>query len=117
MGKTTGFLEYERADAPVISEENRVKNFDEFHSSLSFEKQREQAARCMNCGIPFCQSGMMISGMVSGCPLHNLIPEINELVYHGKLEQAYNRLSITHSFPEFTSRVCPALCEAACTCS
>ncbi|MBE5957433.1 MAG: glutamate synthase subunit beta [Lachnospiraceae bacterium] len=117
MGKPTGFLEYERVDAPVIEEEKRVKNFDEFHGKLSLDKQREQAARCMDCGVAFCQAGLMIAGMVSGCPLHNLIPETNELVYKGKLEQAYNRLAITHSFPEFTSRVCPALCEAACTCS
>ena len=70
----------------------------------------------MNCGVPFCQAGMMIAGMASGCPLHNLVPELNDLVYNGSYEQAYRRLSKTHSFPEFTSRVCPALCEAACTC-
>lgn len=71
----------------------------------------------MECGVPFCQAGVMISGMASGCPLHNLVPEINDLVYHGNFEQAYVRLSKTHCFPEFTSRVCPALCEAACTCN
>ena len=95
--------------------EDRIKNFEEFHRSLPMEKQREQASRCMSCGVPFCQSGMMIAGMASGCPLHNLVPETNELVARGNLEQAYVRLSKTHSFPEFTSRVCPALCEAACT--
>ena len=97
--------------------EDRIKNFEEFHRSLPMEKQREQASRCMSCGVPFCQSGMMIAGMASGCPLHNLVPETNELVARGNLEQAYVRLSKTHSFPEFTSRVCPALCEKACTCN
>lgn len=95
--------------------EERIKSFEEFHRSLPIEKQQEQAARCMSCGVPFCQSGCMISGMASGCPLHNLVPETNELVARGNFEQAYVRLSKTHSFPEFTSRVCPALCEAACT--
>ncbi|MBE5847352.1 MAG: glutamate synthase subunit beta [Lachnospiraceae bacterium] len=116
MGKTTGFLEYERTDGPVRSEDERIKDFMEFHGSLDFEEQRKQAARCMDCGIPFCQAGMMIAGMMSGCPLHNLVPELNDLVYRGRMAEAYRRLSITHSFPEFTSRVCPALCEAACTC-
>ena len=71
----------------------------------------------MACGVPFCQSGMMLGGMASGCPLHNLVPETNDLVYTGNWKQAFLRLSKTHSFPEFTSRVCPALCEAACTCN
>ncbi len=117
MGKTTGFLEYQRQDAPVRKEEERICDFSEFHGRLSAIKQKEQAARCMDCGIPFCQAGVMIGGMVSGCPLHNLVPEINDLVWRGRMAEAYNRLSVTHSFPEFTSRVCPALCEAACTCS
>ena len=116
MGKPTGFMEYERKNGPVITEAERVKNFREFHGQLPDAEQREQAARCMDCGVPFCQAGVMIAGMASGCPLHNLIPEMNDLVYRGKPEQAYIRLSRTHSFPEFTSRVCPALCEAACTC-
>lgn len=116
MGKTAGFLEYGRSDGPVRSEQERVRDFYEFHGRLSPAKQREQAARCMDCGIPFCQSGTMIAGMASGCPLHNLVPEINDLVYRGRMAEAYRRLSVTHSFPEFTSRVCPALCEAACTC-
>ena len=116
MGKTTGFLEYERMDGRVRSEEQRTKDFNEFHARLPLARQREQAARCMDCGVPFCQGGVMIAGMASGCPLHNLVPEINDLVYRGRMPEAYNRLNITHSFPEFTSRVCPALCEAACTC-
>ena len=116
MGKPTGFLEYERKVGPVVPEEERIKGFKEFHGQLQAEEQKKQAARCMDCGIPFCQAGTLISGMASGCPLHNLVPEMNDLVYHGNLEQAYTRLARTHSFPEFTSRVCPALCEAACTC-
>lgn len=116
MGKPTGFLEYERKDSITVSPADRIKNFDEFHKSLPLAEQTKQGARCMACGVPFCQSGMMISGMASGCPLHNLVPETNELVYKGNWEAAYTRLSKTHSFPEFTSRVCPALCEAACTC-
>ncbi|MBR1476631.1 MAG: glutamate synthase subunit beta [Lachnospiraceae bacterium] len=116
MGKATGFLEYERADDPVRREAERVKDFKEFHGNMSLDERRKQAARCMDCGVPFCQAGVMISGMASGCPLHNLVPETNDLVYMGKLSEAYRRLSMTHPFPEFTSRVCPALCEAACTC-
>ena len=116
MGKATGFLEYERIDGPVVSEAQRVGDFREFHGRLSLEEQKKQAARCMDCGVPFCQAGLMIAGMASGCPLHNLVPEINDLVFRGCFEQAYDRLSVTHSFPEFTCRVCPALCEAACTC-
>ena len=116
MGKTTGFLDYDRIEGAVRPEEDRIRDFNEFHESLSEENRIKQAARCMDCGIPFCQAGVMISGMASGCPLHNLIPEMNDLVYRGRMEAAYRRLSVTHSFPEFTSRVCPALCEAACTC-
>lgn len=116
MGKATGFLEYKRLDGPVVREPERVKNFQEFHGRLTLEEQKKQAARCMDCGVPFCQAGCMIAGVGSGCPLHNLVPEINDLVFHGCFEKAYERLSITHSFPEFTCRVCPALCEAACTC-
>lgn len=116
MGKPTGFLEYKRLNAEAVSVEERIKNFDEFHMPLSKEKQREQGARCMACGVPFCQSGMMIGGMASGCPLNNLIPEWNDLIYTGNYEQAYNRLKKTNNFPEFTGRVCPALCESACTC-
>lgn len=116
MGKTTGFLEYDRKTGNIRTEEARIKDFLEFHESLPLKEQRLQAARCMDCGIPFCQAGVMISRMASGCPLNNLIPEINDLVYRGQMEKAYRRLVITHSFPEFTARVCPALCEAACTC-
>lgn len=116
MGKPTGFIEYERKDGPVISPAERITGFEEFHGNLDRKEQQLQGARCMDCGVPFCQAGMMIAGMASGCPLHNLVPDINDLVYKGNWEQAYVRLTKTHCFPEFTSRVCPALCEAACAC-
>ncbi len=116
MGKPTGFMEYKREDAPAFSVKERIKNYNEFHTPLSQEEQKKQGARCMECGVPFCQSGMVIGNMVSGCPLNNLIPEWNDLIFKGAWEQAYNRLKITSNFPEFTSRVCPALCEKACTC-
>lgn len=117
MGKSTGFMEYNRENTTAIEPKERIKNFNEFHIPLSKEKRREQGARCMDCGVPFCQSGMTIMGMTSGCPLHNLVPEWNDLVYRDNLERAYARLTKTNNFPEFTSRVCPALCEKACTCS
>ncbi len=116
MGKPTGFMEYERVTSKASDPKKRIKNFNEFHEHLSMEEQQLQGARCMECGVPFCQAGMNICGMTSGCPLHNLVPEWNDLVYTGNWEQAYERLKKTNSFPEFTSRVCPALCEAACTC-
>ena len=117
MGKPTGFMDYEREDAKASKPKTRINNFKEFHEPLSPEKQREQAARCMDCGVPFCQSGKMLKGMISGCPLNNLIPEWNELLYRGNYKRAYHRLAKTSNFPEFTCRVCPALCEKACTCS
>ncbi len=116
MGKTTGFMDYTRKTSTDVPPLERIENFNEFHVWLSREEQQTQAARCMDCGVPFCQAGMMIGGMASGCPLNNLIPEWNDLVYHGKWELALHRLMATNRFPEFTSRVCPALCEAACTC-
>lgn len=116
MGKPSGFMDYEREVSSAVSPKERIKNFNEFHTPLSEEKQKCQGGRCMDCGVPFCQSGMMLKGMATGCPLNNLIPEWNDLVYTGNWRQAFNRLKKTSSFPEFTSRVCPALCEAACTC-
>ncbi len=116
MGKPTGFLEYERVNNVSTAPLKRIKDFDEFHIPLSEEERRIQGARCMDCGVPFCQSGMMIGKMASGCPLNNLIPEWNDLIYNNNLEEALSRLTKTNSFPEFTSRVCPAPCEAACTC-
>jgi len=116
MGKATGFMDYEREDRPAEKPKERIKHFQEFYTPLSMEEQEEQGARCMNCGVPFCQSGQMLMGKASGCPLHNLVPEWNDLLYHGNWQEAYYRLKKTNNFPEFTSRVCPALCEAACTC-
>ena len=116
MGKTTGFMDYSRKTSTDVPPLERMENFDEFHIWLSREEQQTQAARCMDCGVPFCQAGMMIGGMASGCPLNNLIPEWNDLVYQGKWDLAVHRLIATNRYPEFTSRVCPALCEAACTC-
>ena len=116
MGKPTGFMEYERKDNAAIEPLERIKNFNEFHAPMREKDRKEQAARCMNCGVPFCQAGMNIMGMTSGCPLHNLVPEWNDLIFHENWEEAYYRLKKTNNFPEFTSRVCPALCEAACTC-
>lgn len=116
MGKPTGFMEYEREGNACISPKERVRNFSEFHPPMEREKRQEQGARCMNCGIAFCQSGATFGGMVSGCPLHNLIPEWNDEIFSGNWEQALKRLLKTNNFPEFTGRVCPALCEAACTC-
>ncbi|MDD3339133.1 MAG: glutamate synthase subunit beta [Lachnospiraceae bacterium] len=117
MGQPSGFLLYDRQVSMAEEPKTRIKHFNEFHMHLSEEEQRKQGARCMACGVPFCQSGMTLNGMTSGCPLHNLVPEWNDLVYLGNWEQAYRRLHKTNNFPEFTSRVCPALCEAACTCN
>ena len=118
MGKPTGFMEYEREDKQIRGSSGENQDIlKSFICTLPLEKQQQQGARCMACGVPFCQSGMMIGGMASGCPLHNLIPEWNDLVYLGNWEDAYKRLKKTSNFPEFTSRVCPALCEEACTCS
>ncbi|MGN1432792.1 MAG: glutamate synthase subunit beta [Ruminococcus sp.] len=116
MGKPTGFMDYKREDAPAFSVKERINNYDEFHTPLSKQEQSKQGARCMECGVPFCQSGMMIGNAYSGCPLNNLIPEWNDLIFKNAWEQAYHRLKLTNNFPEFTSRVCPALCEKACTC-
>ena len=117
MGKTTGFLEFERKTSQAEAPLDRIKHYNEFHTPLTREEQAEQGARCMECGVPFCQFGKPINGMISGCPLNNLIPEWNDLVYRGNYAAAYERLVRTNPFPEFTSRVCPALCEKACTCS
>ena len=116
MGKPTGFMDFEREENLSSSVSERIKNYKEFHTPLDAEQRRSQAARCMNCGVPFWQNGKPIKGMVSGCPLNNLIPEWNELIYRNKSDEALKRLLMTNNFPEFTSRVCPALCEKACTC-
>ena len=116
MGKITGFLEVERKENSKRQPKDRIRDFNEFYISLSDEERRAQASKCMNCGVPFCQSGMKLSGMVVGCPLHNLIPEWNDELYLGHDRQAYERLAKANNFPEFTGRVCPALCEKACMC-
>lgn len=117
MGKPTGFMDFDRKVSTSIEPKERIKNFDEFHVQLPKEERKIQGARCMDCGVPFCQSGIMLGGMTSGCPLNNLIPEWNDLLYQGNNEGALERLFKTNNFPEFTGRVCPAPCEPACTCN
>lgn len=115
MGKPTGFIEYKReipADEDPLS---RVAHYKEFHEHMPEDKLRTQGARCMDCGIPYCHTGKLISGMAAGCPVHNLIPEWNDLVYRGLWRDALDRLHKTNNFPEFTGRVCPAPCEGSCT--
>ncbi|MFM6191459.1 glutamate synthase small subunit [Planktothrix sp.] len=114
MGKPTGFLEYARELAAELAPLDRVGNWDEFHLPMEDDKLRIQAARCMDCGTPFCHTGTMISGMASGCPINNLIPEWNDLIYRGLWKEALDRLHKTNNFPEFTGRVCPAPCEGSC---
>ena len=114
MGKPTGFMEYNRELPTDRSPLERVKDWNEFHEHFPEEKLRQQGARCMDCGIPFCHTGQLISGMASGCPVNNLIPEWNDLVYRGLWKEALERLHKTNNFPEFTGRVCPAPCEGSC---
>jgi glutamate synthase (NADPH) small chain len=114
MGKPTGFIEFLREVESEISPLDRLSNWDEFHLPLPDEKLRQQGARCMDCGTPFCHTGNLISGMASGCPINNLIPEWNDLVYRGHWQEALDRLHKTNNFPEFTGRVCPAPCEGSC---
>jgi glutamate synthase (NADPH/NADH) small chain len=116
MGKPTGFMEYDRRGNPAEAPLERIKHWNEFHPMLSEAERKKQGGRCMECGVPFCQSGVQLAGMFTGCPLHNLVPEWNDLVYTGNMDHALSRLRKTNNFPEFTGRVCPALCEAACTC-
>jgi glutamate synthase (NADPH) small chain len=114
MGKPTGFIEFLREVASEISPRDRIGNWDEFHLPMPEEKLRQQGARCMDCGTPFCHTGTVISGMASGCPINNLIPEWNDLIYRGLWREALDRLHKTNNFPEFTGRVCPAPCEGSC---
>lgn len=114
MGKTTGFIEYSRSLPVLHHPKERVAHWEEFHAHLPETELKNQGARCMNCGIPFCHTGDVIEGATTGCPLHNLIPEWNDLVYRGKWHEAYKRLTLTNNFPEFTGRVCPAPCESSC---
>jgi glutamate synthase (NADPH/NADH) small chain len=114
MGKPTGFIDYLRELPLDRAAIDRIKDWNEFHLHLDEKKLREQGARCMDCGIPFCHTGTLISGMASGCPINNLIPEWNDLVYRGLWQEALARLHKTNNFPEFTGRVCPAPCEGSC---
>jgi glutamate synthase (NADPH/NADH) small chain len=114
MGKPTGFIEYLRElplDRPAIK---RIKDWNEFHYHMEPDKLQQQAARCMDCGIPFCHTGTLLSGMATGCPINNLIPEWNDLIYRGRWKEALERLHKTNNFPDFTGRVCPAPCEGSC---
>ena len=114
MGKPTGFLEISRELPRDRSPQQRVKDWLEFHEHMPEDKLRAQGARCMDCGIPFCHDGSLLAGMASGCPINNLIPEWNDLVYRGLWKEALDRLHKTNNFPEFTGRVCPAPCEGSC---
>ncbi len=114
MGKPEGFIEYLRElplDRPALE---RIRDWNEFHLHLEEEKLRQQGARCMDCGVPFCHTGSLLNGMASGCPIHNLIPEWNDLIYRGLWREALERLHKTNNFPDFTGRVCPAPCEGSC---
>ena len=115
MGKATGFLEYQRADQKKRPVDERINDWNELKLPQDEEELCLQGARCMNCGVPFCHGGILLNGMAAGCPVHNLIPEWNELIYQGHWEEAYKRLIRTNPFPEFTARVCPAPCEGSCT--
>ena len=116
MGKPTGFLEFDRCENGVRPPLERICDWEEFHIPVPDAVRREQGARCMNCGVPFCQAGVQFEGKQLGCPLHNLIPEWNDMVMDGNYGHALARLLKTNNFPEFTGRVCPAFCEQACTC-
>ncbi len=115
MGKIAGFLEFRRLVARARDPKERVGDFAEWHGHLPEEELKAQGARCMECGIPFCHDGKLLSGMASGCPLSNLIPDFNDLVFRGLWREASERLHLTNNFPEFTGRVCPAPCEGSCT--
>jgi NADPH-dependent glutamate synthase beta subunit-like oxidoreductase len=107
MGKPTGFMEFERDTVPYRAPLDRIRDFNEFLVEVPEQHLKTQGARCMDCGVPFCQSD-------TGCPIDNLIPEWNDLVYRGRWREALERLHKTNNFPEFTGRVCPAPCEGAC---
>jgi glutamate synthase (NADPH/NADH) small chain len=114
MGNPRGFLDFERKLPDDRSASGRVADWKEFHHHLPEADLKKQGARCMDCGVPFCHTGQLVSGMASGCPIHNLIPEWNDLVYRGLWKEALERLHKTNNFPEFTGRVCPAPCEGSC---
>ncbi len=114
MGDPTGFMQHDRELEPDRSPSERIKDWKEFHKHLPEDKLKTQGSRCMDCGIPFCQTGDMLGGLTSGCPINNLIPEWNDLIYKGLWREALDRLHKTNNFPEFTGRVCPAPCEGSC---
>ena len=114
MGKPTGFIEYLRELPVDRSPTERTRDWNEFHEHMDEKKLQEQGARCMDCGVPFCHTGTLFSGMASGCPINNLIPEWNDLIYRGLWKEALDRLHKTNNFPDFTGRVCPAPCEGSC---
>lgn len=114
MGKPTGFLEVKRQGMPYRDAATRSHDWDEIALLSTKHALQSQASRCMDCAVPFCQNGSVLAGMTTGCPVYNLIPEWNDLVYRGQWREAYQRLSLTNPFPEFTGRVCPAPCEAGC---
>ncbi len=116
MGKPTGFIEYQRARKLEREPLVRIKDWKEDQPPYDEATLRQQGARCMDCGVPYCHTGKLIAGMASGCPINNLIPEWNDLVYRGQWKEAWIRLAKTNNFPEFTGRVCPAPCEGSCTC-
>jgi glutamate synthase (NADPH/NADH) small chain len=114
MGKPTGFMEYDRVNTGNRDATARVGDWDEFLVQINDDQLKDQGARCMNCGVPFCHTGEIVGRMTSGCPVNNLIPEWNHLVYEGKWKEAIDSLHSTNNFPEFTGRVCPAPCEGSC---
>ena len=116
MGRIGAFLQVDRVDHAIRPANESIQDFDDFALPLTLDEQCEQASRCMNCGVAFCQSGVALGGSkhAVGCPLHNLIPETNDLLYRHRFEEAAKRVSLTNPFPEFTGRVCPAPCEVAC---
>ncbi len=114
MGKPTGFIDYLRELPVDRAPLERIGDWNEFHPHLEEKRLRHQGARCMDCGVPFCHTGKLISGMAAGCPVNNVIPEWNDLVYRGLWREALDRLHLTNNFPEFTGRVCPAPCEGSC---
>ena len=114
MGKPTGFLEFPRELPLARAPRERIGDWNEFHAHACESSLREQGARCMDCGVPFCHTGALMNGAASGCPINNLIPEWNDLVYRGHWQEALERLQQTNNFPEFTGRLCPAPCEGSC---
>lgn len=117
MGNVRGFLDFKREEFKKLAPKERILNFKEFTTRLDKKKQEIQGGRCMDCGVAFCHTGVMSEGRDVGCPLNNLIPEWNDLIYRSLWKEAYERLDLTNPFPEFTGRICPAPCEDSCVCA